>query len=155
MTERLDFYRPHERKPWFGIDPKTGEILPSMTKQSEMDACDIHNVLKQYSPAGLQQLISENQARGQYAELPDEIDYQAALNTVLVAEQSFATLPAKIRERFNNDPAQLLAFMANPNNQDEAIKLGLSTDLRPEPEKVQKVEIINPAPDPEKTPAKG
>lgn len=131
--KKYGFYRPHNHRGFDNCDPNTGEILPSMTKQSEMDACDIHNVLKQFSPAGLQQLIAENQARGQYADVPESLDYQEALNTVIAAEAAFASLPAKVRERFLNDPARFLAFMSDPNSQDEAIELGLATDTRPPP----------------------
>lgn len=120
------------------LNEKTGELEPmlSMTKQSEMDACDINNILKQYSPAGLQQLISENAARGQYADLPDEIDYQTSLNTVIAAQASFGTLPAKVRERFLNDPARFLEFLSRPENAQEAVDLGLATlvSLDKEPE---------------------
>lgn len=145
--KKTGFYRPNRLAvDYDGRDAATGEILPSMTKQSEMDACDINNILRQYSPQGLQQLIQENQAKGQYADLPDNIDFQEALNTVLEGEHAFATLPAKTRERFHNSPAEFLEFMANPKNQDEAINLGLATDNRPPPEKVQKVEIINTEP---------
>lgn len=147
MAKR-DFYVPHERRPWIGIDPKTGEILPSRTRQSEMDACDIHNILRQYSPEGLKQLIMENQAKGRYADLPDELDYQASLNIVLEAQRSFASLPATIRERFENNPAKLLEFISNPDNQDEAIKLGLATDTRKPEAPPTKVEIVNQAPPP-------
>lgn len=125
------------------VDPATGEIWPSMTRQSEMEACDIHSILRQFSPQGLAQLVQENLANGKYIDLPDGSDYQEALNTVLEAEQAFATLPAKIRERFHNSPAEFLEFTANPANQEEAIKLGLATDTRPLPEKPQKVEVTN------------
>lgn len=129
--KKYGFYRPHDHKGFDNVDPATGEVMPSMTKQSEMDACDINNILKQFTPAGLQQLISENAARGQYADLPDEVDYQEALNTVIAANAAFDTLPAKIRERFHNNPAEFLEFFADPSNQDEAIRLGLATDNRP------------------------
>lgn len=144
-SPKYDFYRPNRPKHpgWIGIDPKTGEIMASRTKQSEMDACDIHNILRQYSPAGLQQLIMENQAKGTYADLPDEIDYQQALHTVMEAERAFKTLPATVRERFHNDPAALLEFISKAENQDEAIKMGLAIDTRkPEPPP-QKVEVVN------------
>lgn len=147
--KKYGFYRPHTHHGFDNCDPNTGEILPSMTKQSEMDACDIHNILKQYSPAGLQQLIAENTARGQYVDLPDDIDYQAGLNTVLEAQAAFATLPAKVRERFHNNPAEFLEFMADPNSQDEAIRLGLATDNRtppPDPLMVRIVPEDEPAP---------
>nr|QJB19135.1 MAG: internal scaffolding protein [Microvirus sp.] len=142
--KKFGFYRPHTHHGFDNCDPNTGEILPSMTKQSEMDACDIHNILKQHSPAGLAQLIAENTARGQYVDLPDELDYQTALNTVLEGQTAFATLPAKTRERFHNNPAEFLEFMADPGNQDEAIALGLATDSRPLPSPVQRVEVVNP-----------
>lgn len=141
-----------KRVTYSNIDPQTGEILLSMTKQSEMEACDIHNILKQYSPAGLQQLIAESQAKGVYTDLPDDVDYQTALNTVLEGERAFATLPSHVRDRFHNNPAEFLEFMADSNNQDEAIKLGLANDLRkPEPPPT-KVEVVN---NPENPPAKG
>lgn len=151
MTRKqYGFYRPHDPKlgAFDNTDPETGEVYPSMTKQSEMDACDIHNVLKQFSQQGFENLVRENAARGQYADLPDEIDYQASLNMVLAAQASFATLPSQVRERFGNDPARFLEFIGDPANQDEAIRLGLAQDTRtPEPPPT-KVEIVNKA-DPE------
>jgi len=36
-----------------------------------------------------------------------------------------ASLPSKIRDRFGNDPSQLLSFLADSSNKDEAISLGL------------------------------
>lgn len=142
------FYRPHELElgAFNNADPETGEVYPSMTKQQEMDACDIHNVLKQFSQQGFEALVREKAATGQYADLPDELDYQASLNTVLAAQASFATLPSQVRERFRNDPARFLEFLADPANQDEAIRLGLAEDTRtPEPPPT-KVEIVNPPP---------
>ena len=34
-------------------------------------------------------------------------------------------LPAQMRSRFNNDPAELLKFIKDPANLDEAVKLGI------------------------------
>jgi len=44
---------------------------------------------------------------------------------VMKIGQSFRELPAEIRNRFRNDPEELLRFTENPQNRDEAIKLGL------------------------------
>jgi phage internal scaffolding protein len=41
------------------------------------------------------------------------------------AQYQFDQLPALIRDRFHNDPQEMLAFLNDPNNYDEAIKLGL------------------------------
>lgn len=150
------FFRPHSRElAAFDnvkfIDEETGEVTyhESMTKQSEMDACDIHNVLKQFSQQGFEALVREKAATGQYADLPDEIDYQNSLNIVLAAQASFATLPSQVRERFANDPARFLDFLANPDNREDAVRMGLVEAPAPEPGPTR-VEIVNPAPEPEK-----
>lgn len=144
--KKYGFYRPHTHYGFDNCDPNTGEVLPSMTRQSEMEACDIHNILKQFSQVGFEELVRQNAARGQYADLTSLPDYQEALNTVIGAQAAFAALPSQVRERFLNDPARFVEFLADPANQDEAIRLGLAQDTRtPEPPP-QKVEIVNPEP---------
>lgn len=150
--KKYGFYRPHQHRGFDNTDPNTGEVYPSMTRQSEMEACDLHNILKQFTQQGLDQQVLENAKRGQYADLPDEIDYQASLNLVMAAEASFATLPAQVRERFQNNPARFLAFVGDPANAEELIKLGIAEDKTPREPPPQKVEIVNP---PEKAPAEG
>lgn len=127
----VGFYRPHDRVLATGelVNHRTGEVFtpPSMTKQSHVAECDINNILKQYKLTGIVRHISAKAEQGTYADLPDNIDFQESLNVVKRSEAAFATLPAAVRSRFNNDPAQFLEFMADPANQDEAIKLGLAT----------------------------
>jgi len=131
QRKKYGFFRPHTHHGFDNADPDTREILPSMTRQSEMDACDIHNILKQYSQQGFEQLVRDNAARGQYADLTSLPDYQDALNTVIAAQDAFAALPSQVRERFLNDPARFVQFLADPANQDEAIRLGLMPDPKP------------------------
>lgn len=133
QRKKFGFYRPHNHHGFDNCDPDTGEVLPSMTRQSEMEACDIHNILKQFSQRGFEELVRQNAAAGQYADLTNLPDYQEALNTVIAADAAFAALPSQIRERFLNDPQRFVEFLANPDNQDEAIRLGLATDTRPPP----------------------
>lgn len=133
------FYYPHERSDtWYTgetVDPVTGEVtvLPSMTKQSFVAECDINNILKQYKRSGIISHINAKAAQGSYQDLPDQVDYQEALNTVIRAEASFETLPSSVRDRFGNDPAKFLEFLQDPKNQDEAIALGLAVDTRTAP----------------------
>jgi len=133
----FDRYRPHVRaRTWFTgeiVDPKTGELvkLPSMTKQEFVDQCDINNILKQFKMTGMVTHISAKAAQGEYLDLPDDVDFQTSLNIVHQAEAAFATLPSKIRTRFENDPAQFLAFMADPKNMAEASQLGLLQKAAP------------------------
>lgn len=128
---RVSFYRPHDRMAtaYTGevVDPLTGEVtvLPSMTKQEFKDQCDINNIIKSFKLTGQITHIARNAAQGMYMDLPDELDFQTALNTIREAEEAFDSLPAKIRERFQNDPGQFLAFLSDPANKEEATKLGL------------------------------
>lgn len=149
--EKVGFFRPgrttvREATSFDNSDPNTGEVYPSMTRQSEMESCDLHNILRQFSQQGFDQLVRENAARGQYADLPDDIDYQSSLNLVMQAQASFATLPSQVRERFRNDPARFLEFVANPENAEELIRLGIATDATPKDPPPQKVEIVNQEP---------
>lgn len=41
------------------------------------------------------------------------------------AKIQFDLLPAAVRDKFQNDPAQLFDFVMDAGNRDEAIKLGL------------------------------
>lgn len=134
MTKR-SFYYPHDRaSTWYTgeeLDPVTGEVftLPSMTKQEFKAECDINTIIKQFGQTGIVNHIRDARDQGQYADLPDEIDFQASLNLVRQAQESFASLPSKVRDRFGNDPAAFLEFMGNPDNQEEMISLGLATRI--------------------------
>lgn len=128
---KRSFYRPHPRLMVMNevVNPVTGEIThpPSRTKQSFKDECDINNILKQYKSTGMLRHINEKAAKGTFADLPAPMEYQDALNMVIQAEDAFAALPSKLRDRFNNDPQEFLAFQQDPRNQRELVELGLAT----------------------------
>lgn len=117
------------------VNHKTGEITtpPSRTKQSFLPECDINNIVKSYRVTGQINHMRANAAQGVYEDLPDPIDFQTSLNIIQEARDSFDSLPAQVRKRFDNDPGEFLAFMTDPKNQDEIIKMGLATDTRPPP----------------------
>lgn len=135
MAKNFGFYRLHARVQYTGelVNHKTGEIYrpPARTKQQFVEQCDINNILKQFKKTGQITHIAENRAKGVYADLPDPIEFQDSMNLVIQAEASFASLPSKVRSRFENDPAQFLAFMADPANVKEAIAMGLATEVPP------------------------
>ena len=60
-----------------------------------------------------------------YGEVTGE-DFQEAMETVVRAEQAFRNLPSKIRKEFQNDPAQFLDFVHDPENQDRMVEMGLA-----------------------------
>jgi len=111
-------------------DPGISFPEPTRTKQSEMAACDINNILKRYQKTGqLPDLIKQNP---QYGDFTNVLSYQESLNTVAMAQAQFNALDAHIRERFMNDPARFLEFATNPKNNKELIRLGLAVE-RPAP----------------------
>jgi len=130
------FYRPHKRVQYTGqlVNHKTGEVFtpPARTKQQFLEQCDINNIVKQYSKTGQFTHLSANLAKGTYSDLPDPIEFQDSMNLVIQAEGAFATLPAKVRNRFGNDPAEFLAFMGDPANVEEIVKMGLAVERPPE-----------------------
>lgn len=128
-------YVPHPRRIEEGaiVNPITGEISypPSMTKQEFVKSCDINNIIREYSITGQINHINAQAAQGRYMDLPDTLDFQQSLHLVKQAQESFASLPSAIRNRFHGNPAEFLAFVADPANQEEAIKLGIVK--KPEP----------------------
>lgn len=131
VQPRRTFFRPHKRVQYDGtlFDHRTGEFVtpPSMTKQEFKKECDINNILKQYKVTGMVSHISEKARLGTYEDLPDPLDFQESLGLVEEARRSFMTLPAKIRDRFGQDPVRFLEFVADPANAKELVELGLAT----------------------------
>lgn len=102
----------------------------SLTKQYFRDECDVNVLMARYLETGV--LDGRDPASARYFDCTElqSIDYQSAMNFVIEAQSLFGTLPASVRARFGNDPAQVLAFVDDPSNLDECIRLGLLPDLR-------------------------
>lgn len=95
---------------------------PGRTRQGHKDECDLNVIMKRYERTGAldPRLVRE----GRFGDV-SAVDYQEAMFTVASARSAFASLPARVRDRFGNDPGQLVAFCDNPANYDEAVSLGL------------------------------
>jgi len=112
--------------------------LPSLTQQQFAGDANINNILKKYHKTGVLPVKGNKPLYGDFTGL---LDYQEAQNIVAGANQAFQALPATIRRRFHNDPAQFVAFVGDEENRHEAEKLGLvpkkevKTDEKPEPVK--------------------
>lgn len=104
---------------------------PSMTKQAHRDEVDINRIMAKYEKTGLVAHVSEHQ--GRYEDVPGDLDYQKALNTVIAAEAAFDSLTAKVKKHFDNDPALFLAACHDPARRDELAELGLVPAASPPP----------------------
>lgn len=100
----------------------TAVVGESRTKQSFRDECDINRIMARYQNTGVLEFMQRRDP--QYADV-SAVDYQEACNLVAEANSMFENLPSALRSRFDNSPAQLLGFLENPANLQEAISLGL------------------------------
>jgi len=105
------------------IKVSTENTKLSLCQQQFKKDCDINVIVKKYMKDG--ELTHLNKKKGVYADLSHITDYHQSMEKVVKANQAFAELPSAVRNRFSNDPSQLLTFLQDPNNLDEGIKLGL------------------------------
>lgn len=102
-------------------------------QQQYKEECDINTIVRRF---GLTGQLPENLRMPLTGDFVDVPDFQTALNLVISAQDEFMKVPADVRARFNNDPGELMAFLEDDKNRDEAIKLGL---VNAPPEKTRDV----------------
>ncbi len=103
----------------------------SRTKQSFKEETDINSIMARFQTTGMLDFVQKHQP--QYGDVT-AIDFQTSMESVAKSREMFASLPSKVRDRFNNDPAELLEFLDNPENREEAVLLGLAKPAKKEPE---------------------
>lgn len=110
------------------------ENEPSLTNQQFARECDINVIVSQFQKTGLVTHLANGAPQsGDFTDFGDSTYFQSAQNYLIEAQSAFDALPAEVRARFSNDPAKLLDFVNNQDNQDEAIKLGLAVRKPEEP----------------------
>lgn len=88
----------------------------SLTQQQFKDSSDINILFGKYLETGEIPQIDGLQ----YGDFTGIYDFQTAMNAVRAAEESFQTLPARIKNRFDNNPQKLVEFINDPENLEEA-----------------------------------
>lgn len=104
---------------------------PTMTQQHLKEKVNVNSIMAKYRKTGLIDHVRKNP--GVYMDLTELPDYQTALQTVIRAQDTFETIPANIRLKFDNDPSKLIAFLSDDKNYDEAAALGLVERKNPLP----------------------
>lgn len=97
-----------------------GEV--SRTKQEFRAECDINTIMSKYVDKGIAPV---SVGVGKYGDFSGASDFLDAQLTIKAAEEQFAALPAKVRDRFKNEPMAFLEFVSNKDNYNEARELGL------------------------------
>lgn len=102
------------------------------TVQSEAESTDINKIMGKYRDTGILEHV--NLQVPVYADFSDAVDFHTAKNALLAAEAIFASLPARVRARVDNDPGKFIEFAEDPDNAEELIELGLKNPLTPRAE---------------------
>lgn len=97
---------------------------PGRTDKSQAAETDVNLIVDRFMKTGVLPGVNVERVYGDFS---DVVDYQTAMNTVIQANEQFMGLNAKVRKQFDNDPAQFLAFVNDPENAQELIKMGLTT----------------------------
>ena len=95
----------------------------SLTQQQFKEEADINTIVDRFLRSGV---LPTPVNMPQYVDFEGVFDYQTAMNIIRAADENFMRLDARIRARFNNSPQEFLEFFANPDNIEEAIRLGLA-----------------------------
>lgn len=126
---------------------KSGLATPEPTRAQQQfkEECDINTIVQRF---GLTGELPQNFKPPLVEDFDQVMDYQSALNAVIAADRAFMEIPAATRQRFNNNPQQLLEFLDNPANTDEARKLGLLRVLEAPPQPLSVRVIADPPAEP-------
>jgi len=95
----------------------------SLTQQQFKEEADINTIVDRFMKSGV---LPTPAVMPQFMDVEGQFDYQTAMNYVRQADENFMRMDAKVRARFNNSPQEFLEFFANPENTEEAIRLGLA-----------------------------
>lgn len=108
-----------KRRPGRLISPPSHSHL---TQQQYKDECNPNVVIQKYNRTGELGRIRSTQPI--YVDCT-AFNFEEARERVARIEETFMEMPAMVRRRFNHDPKNLLAFLEDPKNREEAERLGL------------------------------
>ena len=96
----------------------------SRTQQQFTEDCDINVIARRFGldKAPMLPAVTDPSYYGDVSNVPD---LRAVLDMALDARAKFMMLPARLRARFDNQPGRMWAFLQDPENMDEAVRLGL------------------------------
>lgn len=103
---------------------------PSLTKQADRHGTDVREIMKRYQKTRDPSLLGFN--RGSFIDVSMVGSYQECVDLVKEADAAFMELPARVRDRFGNSPAMLIAAVLDPDMHEELEKLGVLTPQKEE-----------------------
>lgn len=113
----------------------------SRTIQSHAKGTDVNEIMRAFKVTGV---LPQGVRRPTFGDFEHIGDYREAMDAMISARNSFLAMPAKVRERFNNDPSEFVAFCSDDKNLEEMRKLGLAVPEAPKPEPLDVRVIADP-----------
>lgn len=101
----------------FTID--TGE--DTLVQQHMRDEVDVNTIVRRFGVTGAMPFGREAGVYGDFTEIQD---FDGAVAKVEGARSRFMTLPAEVRERFDNDPGKMIAFAQSVSEEQFRDELG-------------------------------
>lgn len=118
------------RKERVRVSPPLGN--GSRTKQAFAGETDINAIMRKYRATGQLPVIN-GRPEPRFGDFTNGADFMAAQLSVARARTLFEELPAKVRDHCDNDPAELLDLVFDPERREECVSLGLVSEA-PQPE---------------------
>ena len=110
--------------------PEKDKSSISITQQNFKKEQDINTIMKRYIKTGiLGDPLSIRNANPKFGNFDNVADFHTQMNRLTELQTEFNELNSEVRNRFNNDPAELVEFLADPKNEDEARELGFLPPL--------------------------
>ena len=100
------------------------------TKSEFADEANINNIVKRCMNGAAMPTGSRTPLFGDFSEVAD---FTSAQTLIAQANAEFEQLPSEVREKFGNNVSDLMDFLDDENNIDEAIALGLAPKPESEP----------------------
>lgn len=101
----------------------TRNTEPSMTQQHFTQDADINEIVRRFGIDG--QPVPIPNFGEMYADLRGIPDLRTVLDQARDAKERFLDLPPKLRARFHNNMTEMWEFINDPDNAEEALRLGL------------------------------
>lgn len=111
-----------------------------MTVQSDKNQANINSIVRRIEKGGM--LHNLNSGTPFYGDVSEYAGLQDAIIKVQNANEMFMDMSPEIRKRFNNNPVELVDFLRDEKNTQEAIDLGMV--IKP----VEASTVVEPSPPP-------
>jgi len=110
MTTKIQFRTPFTPRVSVSIDFSKSK---NHTRSEQAPATDINNIVKKYYKTGVIDYVVKNEP--QFGDFTG-IDFEEIQNKVAQGNQLFESLPAHVRQEFNNNPAEFIEFIQVKDN---------------------------------------